>query len=138
MRDDKLNFSKKGRGKVWKEHTERIMNKKNDWNQNVKAELVEGPVERVIREEVVKTIWEMKEGKVAGPSEVSVEMITACGEIGIGVMVELHVSEYVEQCLILVMPLDGLGGSPATTSYDKPRHRYEDTEDLVRNLKCSF
>ena len=33
---------------------ERIMNEENEWDQNVKAELVEGPVERVSREEVVK------------------------------------------------------------------------------------
>ena len=58
-------------------------------DQNVKEELVERPVERVSREEVVKAIREMKVGKAAGPSEVSVEMIAASGEIGIGVMVEL-------------------------------------------------
>ena len=38
---------------------------------------------------MVKAIREMKAGKAAGPSEVSVEMIAASGEIGIGVMVEL-------------------------------------------------
>ena len=47
------------------------------------------PVERFSREEVVKAIREMKVGKAAGPLEVSVEMIAASGEIGIGVMVEL-------------------------------------------------
>ena len=61
----------------------------NGIRPNVKAELVEGPVERVSRDEVVKAIREMKAGKAAGPSEVSVEMIVASGEIGIGVMVEL-------------------------------------------------
>ena len=50
--DGRLNFSKKDRGKVWKEHMQRIMNEENEWDQNVKTELVEGPVERVIREEV--------------------------------------------------------------------------------------
>ena len=55
----------------------------------MKAELVEGPVERVSREEVVKAIREMKAGKAAGQSEVSIGMIAASGEIGIGVMVEL-------------------------------------------------
>ena len=59
----------------------------NEWNQNVKVELVEGPVERVSREEVEKAIREMKAGKAAGPSEVIVEMIAASGEIGTGVMV---------------------------------------------------
>ena len=65
------------------------MNEENEWDQNVKVELVEGPVERVSREEVVKVIREMKVGKAAGPLEVSVEMIAASGEIRIGVMVEL-------------------------------------------------
>ena len=74
-RDGRLNFSKKDRGKVWKEHMERIMNEKNEWHQNVKAELVEGPWERVSREEVVKVIREIKGGKAAGPSEVSFEII---------------------------------------------------------------
>ena len=50
---------------------------------------MEGPIERVSREEVVKAIQGMKTGKATGPSEVSVEMIIACGEIGIGVMMEL-------------------------------------------------
>ena len=54
-----------------------------------KVELVEGPVDRVSREEVVKAIREMKAGKAAGPSEVRVEMIAASGKIGIGIMVEL-------------------------------------------------
>ena len=47
----------------------------------MKAELVEGPVERVGWEEVVKAMREMKAGKAAGPSEVSIEMIAASGEI---------------------------------------------------------
>ena len=65
------------------------MNEENEWGQNVKAELVEGPVGRVCREEVVEAIRDMKVGKAAGPLEVSAEMIAASGEIGIGVMVVL-------------------------------------------------
>ena len=61
-----------------------IMNEENEWDQNVKAQLRE-----LVREEVAKAIREMKVGKAAGPSEVSIEMIAASGEIGIGVMVEL-------------------------------------------------
>ena len=64
----RLNFSEKDRGKVWKEQMERIMNEENDWDQNVKAELVEGSVERVSWEEVVKAIRKMKAGKAARPS----------------------------------------------------------------------
>ena len=54
--DGRLSFSEKDRGKVWKEHMERIMNEENEWDQNVKAELAEGTVERVSREEVVTVI----------------------------------------------------------------------------------
>ena len=32
------------------------MNEKNEWDQNVEADLVEGPVERVTWEEVVKAM----------------------------------------------------------------------------------
>ena len=51
--DRRLNFSKKDGGRVWKEHMERIMIEENEWDQNVQADLVEGPVKRVSREEVV-------------------------------------------------------------------------------------
>ena len=86
--DGRLNFCEKDRRRVWKEHIGSLMNEENEWDQNVKADLVEGPVERVSREEVVKALGEMKAGKAAGPSEVSVEMIAASGEIGVDVMVE--------------------------------------------------
>ena len=36
--DGRLNFSEKDRGKVWKEHMERITNEENEWDQNVKSE----------------------------------------------------------------------------------------------------
>ena len=55
--DGRLSFSEfKDRGKDWKEHMERIMNEENEWDQNVEADLVEGPVERVSQEEVVKAM----------------------------------------------------------------------------------
>ena len=85
----RLNFSEKDRGRVWKEHMERIMNEENEWDQNVQADLVEGPVERVSREEVAKALGKIKAGKAAGPPEVSVQMMAASGEIRIDVMVEL-------------------------------------------------
>ena len=56
--------------KVLKEHMERIMNEENEWDQNVEADSVKGPVERVSREIVVKAIREIKVVKAAGPSEV--------------------------------------------------------------------
>ena len=42
-----MSFSEKDRWKVRKEHIERIMNEENEWDQNVGADLVEEPVERV-------------------------------------------------------------------------------------------
>ena len=60
-----------------------FMNEENEWDQNVEADLVEGPVERVSREEVVKAMGEMKAGKAAGPLEVSVEMIVRVGRSGL-------------------------------------------------------
>ena len=62
---------------------DRIMNEENEWDQNVEAELVERPIERVSREEVVMALGKMKAGKPAGPSEVSDEMMAASGEIGL-------------------------------------------------------
>ena len=47
--DSRLSFSEKDRGKFWKKHMERIMNEENEWDQNVKADLVEGPVKGVNR-----------------------------------------------------------------------------------------
>ena len=38
--DGRLSFSEKDRGKVWKEHMERIMNEENEWDQNVEADLM--------------------------------------------------------------------------------------------------
>ena len=47
--DGRLSFSEKDRGKAWKEHIEKIMNEWNEWDKNVKAELVEGPMVKAIR-----------------------------------------------------------------------------------------
>ena len=55
----------------------------------MQADLVEEPVERVSREEVVKALRKIRAGKAAGPSDVRVEMIAVSGEIGVHVMVEL-------------------------------------------------
>ena len=38
--DGRLNFSEKDRGRVWKEHMEKIMNEENEWDQRVEADLV--------------------------------------------------------------------------------------------------
>ena len=55
----------------------------------VETNVVEGPVEKVARNEIVEAIQSMKSGKATGTSGVSVEMIVASGEIGVRVMMEL-------------------------------------------------
>ena len=65
------------------------MNEENEWDHMVETDLVEGPVEKVARNEIVEAIQSIKSGKATGPSEVSVEMMVASGEIGVKVMMEL-------------------------------------------------
>ena len=50
--DGKLCFSGEDRAKVWKDYMERIMNEENDWDHNVVADAVEGPVVCVSGEKV--------------------------------------------------------------------------------------
>ena len=47
----------------WKGHMERIMNEENEWDQNVQADLVEGPVERVSWEKGLKAEGENENKK---------------------------------------------------------------------------
>ena len=47
----------------------------------VKTDGVEGLVEKVARNEIVEAIQKMKSGKATVPSEISVKMIVASGEI---------------------------------------------------------
>ena len=65
------------------------MNEENEWDHMVETDLVEGPVEKVARNEIVEAIQSIKSGKATGPSEVSVEMMVASGEIRVKVMMEL-------------------------------------------------
>ena len=51
--------------------------------------LVEGPVEKMVPNEIVEANQSMKSGKATGTSEVNVEIIVASGEIGVKVMMEL-------------------------------------------------
>ena len=87
--DGRLGFIEEDRAKIWKEHMEKIMNEENEWDRMVETDLVEGPVKKVVRNEIVKAIQSMKSGKATGTSEVSVEMIIASSEIGVKVMMEL-------------------------------------------------
>ena len=87
--DGRLGFSEEDRAKIWKKHMEKIVNEENKWDHMVETDLVERPVEKVVRNEIVEAIQSMKSGKATGTSEVSVEMIVASGEIGVKVMMEL-------------------------------------------------
>ena len=84
----RLGFIEEDRVKIWKEHMEKIINEGNKWDCMVGTDVVEGPVEKVVPNEIVEAIQSMKSGKATGPSEVSVEMIVASGEIGVKVMME--------------------------------------------------
>ena len=68
---------------------EKIMNEENNWDQMVETDVIEGPVERVTRKEIIEAMQKMKSGKAAGLSEVNVEMIRASGEVGVKVMMDL-------------------------------------------------
>ena len=59
---------------------EKIMNEENEWDLMVEIDVVEGPVEKVARNEIVEAMQRIKSGKATGPSEVSVEIIVASGE----------------------------------------------------------
>ena len=86
--DGRLGFIK-DRAKIWKEPMEKIMNEENNLDRMVETDVAEGPVEKLVCNEIVEAIQSIKSGKATGPSEVSVEMIVARGEIGVTVMMEL-------------------------------------------------
>ena len=87
-KNGRLVVSEKDRGKLWKEHMEKIMNVENEWDQMVEVDMVEEPVEGVTDEEVMKAMNKMKLGK-AGPSEVRMDTILASGTFGVGIMKKL-------------------------------------------------
>ena len=68
---------------------EKIMNEKIKWDHMMEADVIERLVEKVARNEIVQAMQKMISGKATAPSEVSVEMIVASGEIGVKVMIEL-------------------------------------------------
>ena len=51
--------------------------------------MIEEPIKKVTREEMVIIIIAIKPGKAAGPSKVCTEIASARGEVGISVMIEL-------------------------------------------------
>ena len=63
--------------------------KDHEWDQVVKADMVDRPVEEVTDEEVMEAINKMKLGKAAGPTEVNMDMIIANGKFGLGIIKKL-------------------------------------------------
>ena len=88
-KDGRLGFSEKDRKRIWKNHSEKIKNKENNWDHVTATSMVEGPFKNVVHEERAIAIKVMKPGKAAGPSGVCTEMISASGEVGVSMMVEL-------------------------------------------------
>ena len=89
-KDGKLDFSKKDGKRICKNHMEEMMNKENDWDHMIESSMVEGRIEKITHKEMAIAIKSMIPGKTDGPSEVWAEMISASGEVGIGVMMELY------------------------------------------------
>ena len=48
----------------------KIMNEENEWDQISDADTVEGPIKRVMLEELMETFKHLKIRKAPGPSEV--------------------------------------------------------------------
>ena len=67
-KNGKAVFAENGRKKLWKEHTEVIMNEQNPWNEMVNVEMFEGPMEPSVINEVEKALEIMKNGKASGPT----------------------------------------------------------------------
>ena len=65
------------------------MNEENEWDHMVETDVVEGLVEKVACNEIVKAMQKMKSGKATGPFEVSVEMLVVSGKIVVKVIMEL-------------------------------------------------
>jgi len=53
---------------------EQIMNEENEWEHAIEADIIEGPVERITHNEIVKAIGSMKTRKAPRPSKVNTEM----------------------------------------------------------------
>ena len=56
----------------------KILNVENELDQIAETDMVEGPVEGVTNEEVMKVMNKMKLGKAAGPSKVNVDIKVRC------------------------------------------------------------
>ena len=53
-RDRRLDFIEEDGANSWKKHMEKIINEENEWDHMVETYVVEGPVEKVTRYEIVQ------------------------------------------------------------------------------------
>ena len=82
--DGTLYLSEKDRAKLWKAHMSKIM---NEWDKRADADTVEGPIERVIREEIVEAFKYLMIGKAPGLTGLC-KIISSSGDVEIGVLME--------------------------------------------------
>ena len=70
--------------KRWKEYYEKLLNEEFKWDRDSLGDqhAVVGPAELFSIEEVERAIAKSRDGKAAGPSGITAEMIKACNEIG--------------------------------------------------------
>ena len=64
-KDRRLDFSKKDRKRIWKNHMEEIMNKEKDWNQVTAVGMVKGLIKNIIPKKMSIAIKVIKLGKAA-------------------------------------------------------------------------
>ena len=72
----------KGIKDSWKEYVEKLMNKENEWDHKISAEVKVGPADCIRMDEVRAALKEMKSHKAPGLSGLVTEMIQSTGEIG--------------------------------------------------------
>ena len=84
-------FSEKDKLEAWKEHYERLLNEEFPWDPNhlIMGKPVQGPAPWIAIDQVTAGLAKMKDGKAAGCSGITTEMMKASGEDGITLITEL-------------------------------------------------
>ena len=80
-RNGKFCISEKNRSRYWKDYMGSLMNCEDDWDHNVEGDTIDGLVDGVKVEVVVQAFKEMETGKACAPSNGSLELIAADGEV---------------------------------------------------------
>ena len=78
---EKVIVDDKGIKYSWKEYMEKLMNKENDWDHKLTAEVKEGPADYIRMDKVRAALKEMKRHKAPGLSGLVTEMIQATRDI---------------------------------------------------------